>query len=164
MHAYEVEFVPARLSPVRISDAMRAEVQPAPHVPVGDPATPGQGVRIPLTPRLVATFTAEAPLIERAKPFRDPKSGRIVLGVEPVEEAQDSRAIVLLSASSGFAEGLSLLESKGIAVLARGAVGTARQWLMVWPDGAGLAVEDPVREERYKLRRSGADFERVALG
>lgn len=164
MHAYEVEFVPARLSPIRISDAVRAETQPAPHVPVGDPDTPGRGVRIPLTSRLVASFAARAPLIERAKPFRDPKSGRIVLGVEPAEEADDSRAIVLLSASSGFAEGVSLVEATRVAVLAKGSVGAARQWLVLWPDGAGIAVEDPVREERYQLRRSGGDFERVALG
>ena len=161
MQAYEVEFTPSQLPPLRIKDAVRAQTLPAPHVPVGDPSTPGRGVRIPLTSRLVASLNQGAPLIDRAKAYRDPKTGRIVLGVEQAEDARDTRALVLLSASSGFPEGVSVVSREGFILLAKGEVGRTQQLLLIWPEGSGISIEDLVREERYELRRAGDQFDHV---
>lgn len=163
MQAYEVEFAPAQLSPLHIADAIRAETLPIPHVPVGDPATPGKGVRIPLTSRLMASFTQGSPLICRARAYRDPKTGRIVLGVEQAADVHDARAIVLLAASSRFPEGMSVTPQKGVAVLATGQVRNGQQLLLIWPDGGRVTVEDPAHEERYELRRAGDQFDRIKL-
>jgi hypothetical protein len=162
MQAYEVEFAPAQLPPLRITDGVRAHTAPAPHVSVGDVATPGKGVRIPLTSRLAASLNPASPLIGRAKAYRDPKTGAIVLGVEQAEDANDSRALVLLSASSGFPNGISVSRQKGLGLLAQGTVGHAQQLLLIWPDGSTVTVEDRLREERYELRRSGDSFDRVS--
>jgi len=161
MQAFEVEFVSARLSPLKITDAVRAAILPAPHVSVGDPAVPGQGTRIPLTARLAATLARKTPLIGRAKPFRDPKTGSVVLGVEPSEGGEDSRALVLLSASSGFPDGVSVAPRSGVTLLAQGEAGSVRQLLLIWPDGGEVAVSDLMRDERYALHRAGDQFERV---
>ena len=161
MQAYEVEFAPAQLPALRITDAIRAQTAPLPHVSVGDPATPGKGIRIPLTSRLRATFTQGPPLIFRARAFRDPESGKIVLGVEQAADANDARALVLLAASSTFPEGLSVTPQKEVTLLAKGDVRNGQQLLLIWPDGARVAVEDPAREERYELRRTGDQFARV---
>lgn len=164
MQAYHVEFTAGRLSPLQITDGVPAEIHPAPHLPVGDPTTPGQGIRVPLTTRLCAGLDPGAPRIERTKPFRDPKTGAVVLGVEPPEEAADSRALVLLSASSGFPEEVVVNPQKGLACLARGQVGPVRHLLLIWPDGGAVTVEDPVQEERYELTRSGDQFRRSTQG
>jgi len=163
MQAYEVEFAPAQLSPLRITDGVRAQTVPAPHVPVGDTGTPGKGVRIPLTSRLAASLDPASPLIGRAKAYRDPKTGTIVLGVEQAEDGTDSRALVLLSASSGFPNGVSVSRQKGLGLLAQGTVGHAQQLLLIWPDGSAVVVEDHLREERYELRRTGDQFDRVSV-
>jgi hypothetical protein len=163
MQTYDVEFTPASLSPLRITDALRVETRPAPHVAVGDTEAGGKGVRIPLTTRLAGSLNRESPMVGRAKAYRDPQTRQIVLGIEQDEDSQDTRAIVLLSASSGFPEGLAMTPQKGLAVLARGEVGRAQQLLLIWPDGIGVEVEDPVREQRYELRRSGDQFDRRAL-
>jgi hypothetical protein len=163
MQAYEVEFAPAQLHSLHISDAIRAETLPFPHVSVGDPATPGRGVRIPLTSRLMASFIQGEALIGRARAYRDPKSGRIVLGVEQAEEVNDGRALVLLAASSSFPEGVSVAPRKEVRLLAKGDVRNGQQMLLIWPEGGRVAVEDPVREERYELRRAGDQFDRVIL-
>jgi len=163
MQAYELEFAPAQLSPLHIADGIRAETLPRPHVAVGDPATPGKGVRVPLTSRLMASFSQGPPLICRAKAYRDPKSGQIVLGVEQGTEAQEARVLVLLAAVSRFPEGVSVTPQKGVAVLAKGQVRNGQQLLLIWPDGGGVTVEDPAREERYELRRAGDQFDRITL-
>ncbi len=163
MQAYEVEFTPAQLSPLRITDGVRAQTAPAPHVSVGDITTPGKGVRIPLTARLAASLDPASPLIGRAKAYRDPKTGRIVLGVEEDRDEHDTRALVLLSASSGFPDGISVRCQKGLALLAQGAAGHARQVLLIWPEGSEVIVEDSLREERYTLRRTGDQFAPVRL-
>ena len=119
MQAYEVEFAPAQLSPLHIADAIRAETLPLPHVSVGDPATPGKGVRIPLTSRLMASFTQGSPLICRARAYRDPKTGRIVLGIEQAADVHDARALVLLAASSRFPKGYPLPLRRGSPSLRR---------------------------------------------
>jgi hypothetical protein len=118
MQAYEVEFGPAQLSPLHIADAIRAETLPCPHVSVRDPATPRKGVRIPLTSRLMASFTQGSPLICRSGMYRNPKTGQIVLGTERIVNGHDVRAFVLLAASSRFPEGVSITPQKGIAILA----------------------------------------------
>ena len=163
MQAYEVEFAPARLSPLHIADAIRAETRPRPHVSVGDPATPGNGVRIPLTSRLTASFTQGSPLICRAGAYRDPKTRQIVLGAEQAGNGHDARALVLLAASSRFPEGVSVTPQKGVAVLAKGQIRNGQQLLLIWPDGGRITVEDPADEERYELRRAGDQFDRVKL-
>ncbi len=163
MQAYEVEFAPAQLSPLHVTDAIRAESLPLPHVPVGDPATPGRGVRIPLTSRLMASCAPGSALICRARAYRDPKTGRIVLGVEHAEDADDARAIVLLAASSRFPDGVSVTPQKGVAVLAKGQVRNGQQLLLIWADGGRVTVKDPACEERYELRRAGDQFDRVKL-
>jgi hypothetical protein len=132
-------------------------------VSVGDPATPGKGVRIPLTSRLIASFTPGSPLICRARAYRDPKTGRIVLGVEQAADAQDARVLVLLAASSRFADGVSVILQKEVILLAKGQVRNGQQLLLIWPDGGRVTVEDPAREERYELRRTGDHFDRVRL-
>jgi hypothetical protein len=163
MLAYEVEFAPGHLSPLHVADAIRAETLPRPHVAVGDPATPGKGVRIPLTPRLMASFTQGSPLICRAGAFRDPKTGQIVLGAEPAENGHDARALVLLAASSRFPEGVSVTPLKGVAVLAKGQIRNGQQLLLIWSDGGRVAIVDPAGEERYELRRAGDQFDRVKV-
>jgi hypothetical protein len=162
MQAFEVEFAPAQLSPLRITDGVRAQTAPAPHVPVGDTSTPGKGVRIPLTSRLAASLDPASPLIGRAKAFRDPRTGTIVLGVEQAKDGTDSRALVLLSASSGFPDGIAVSRQKGLGLLAQGSVGHGQQLLLIWPDGGTVTVEDRLREERYELRRTGDQFDRVS--
>jgi hypothetical protein len=161
MQAYEVEFTPAQLSPLHITDAVRVQALPALHLSVGDPDIPGKGVRIPLTSRLAASLNQGSLLIDRAKAYRDPKTGRIVLGVEQAEAANETRALVLLSASSGFPEGVSVVPQAGFVLLAKGEVGRAQQLLLIWPDGSGVTIEDPVRHERYELRRTGDQFDQV---
>ena len=163
MQAYEVEFAPAQRSPLHVADAIRAETLPHPHVSVGDPATPGKGVRIPLTSRLMASFTPGSPLICRARAYRDPKTNRIVLGVEQGADAHDARAIVLLAASSRFPEGVSITPQNGVVVLAKGQVRNGQQLLLIWPDGGRVTIEDPAHEERYQLRRAGDQFDRITL-
>ena len=163
MQAYEVEFAPAQLSPLHIADGIHAETLPQPHVSVGDPATPGKGVRIPLTSRLMASFTQGSSLISRARAYRDPKTGRIVLGVEQAADAHDPRALVLLAASSRFPEGVSVTPQKEVVLLAKGQVRNGQQLLLIWPDGGRITIEDPAHEERYELRRAGDQFDRVRL-
>jgi len=163
MQAFEVEFVPAHLSPLHVSDAIRAEVRPRPHVSIGDPATPGKGIRIPLTSRLIAEVTQGPPLISRARAFRDPKTGQIVLGVEQSENGKDGRALVLFAASSRFSEGVSISPQEGVAVLAKGQIYNGEQMLLLWHDGGKLTVQDSAGGERYELRRAGDQFDRVML-
>jgi hypothetical protein len=163
MQAYQVEFVTARQPAMQISDAIRAMTLPHPHIPVGDPATPGRGTRIPLTARLIASFSQGSPLIERAKAFRDPKTGGIVLGVEGEADTEEERALVLLTASNNFPDGLSATPQKEVVLLARGEVRNGQQMLLIWPDGGSILVEDPARDERFALRRSGDQFDRVEM-
>ena len=163
MQAFEVEFAPAQLSPLHISDAIRAEILPRPHVPVGDPTQPGKGIRIPLTSRLTAAVTQASPLISRARAFRDPKTGQIVLGVEEDSDGKDARALVLFAASSRFPEGVAVTPQQGIAVLATGQVHNGQQMLLIWPDGGKVTVEDPAHETRYELCRAGDQFDRTEL-
>ena len=163
MQAYEIEFAPAQLSPLHITDGIRVETLPRPHVSVGDPATPGKGVRIPLTSRLMASFTQGSSLICRARAYRDPKTGRIILGVEQAADVHDARVLVLLAASSPFPEGVSVTPQKEVVLLAKGQVRNGQQLLLIWPDGGRVTVEDAAREERYELRRAGDQFDRVRL-
>jgi hypothetical protein len=163
MQAYQVEFVPAHLPPLRIADAIRPETSPRPHVVVGDPATPGGGTRIPLAARLLAALSSGAPLIQRVKAFRDPKSGGIVLGAESADDPQDGRALVLFSATSNFPDGVTISPGRGITTLAQGAVPHGRQLLLIWPDGETVGVDDPANEARYALRRVGDQFERIVV-
>ena len=163
MQAYQVEFTPAQLSPLSVTDGVRVQTQPVPHVSVGDASTPETGIRIPLTSRLQASLDPATPRIGRAKAYRDPKTGRIVLGVEEAKDEHDTRALVLLSASSGFPDGISVHCQKGLALLAQGAAGHARQMLLIWPEGSEVIVEDSLREERYTLRRTGDHFDPVRL-
>jgi len=162
MQAYEVEFLPAQLSPLHVKDGLRARLHPVPHVAVGDLDTPGRGVRIPLTARLAAALNGNGGLIATAKAFRDPKSGRIVLGVPP-DEAEAGPALVLLSTSTGLPNGVSVVAGKGVHLLAEGERGAARQCLLVWPEGAALTIEDHLREERHELRRIGGEFSRARV-
>jgi hypothetical protein len=161
MQAYEIEFTPAQVPPIRIKDGIRAEKLPQPHVSVGDPATPGHGVRVPMTSRLTGSCNSGALLICRAGAYRDPKSGAIVLGVERPGNARDACALVLLSASSSFPEGVSVTPGREVSLLARGDVRNGQQVLLVWPDGGCVVVEDPAREERHELRRAGDQFDRL---
>jgi len=163
MQAYEVEFTPAQLPPFRITDGIRAQRLPHLHVSVGDPATPGKGVRVPLTTRLAASCNGDAALIARAGAYRDPRSGSIVLGVEQAVDTGDARALVLLAASSSFPEGVSVTPQTEVHLLARGEMRNGQQLLLVWPDGGRVVVEDFAREERYELRRAGDEFDRITL-
>ncbi len=163
MQAYEVEFAPAHLSPLHIADGIRAVTLPRPHVSVGESATPGKGVRIPLTSRLMASFTQGSSLITRAGAYRDPKTGQIVLGAEQSDADHNGRALVLLAASSRFPEGVSVTPQKGVAVLAKGQIRNGQQLLLIWPDGGRVVVEDPASDERYELRRAGEKIDRVKL-
>ena len=163
MQAYEVQFLPAQRPPLHINDAIPAETLPFPHVSVGDPATPGKGARVPLTSRLTASFNQGPSTICRAKAYRDPKTGSVVLGIEQAEGADDSRALVLLAASNGFPEGVTVTPQKEVTLLAKGEVRNGQQLLLIWPDGGRVAVLDPVREERYELHRAGDQFNRVLV-
>jgi len=161
MQLFEVVFSSGQLNPVRISDAIPAEMHPFPHVSVG--TNPDrQGERIPCTGRLVATRNAEQ-LIVRAGVFRDPKSGRIVLGTEK-SNGDDARALVLLSASNTFPEGVAIAPGKGVSVLARGEIKNGEQLLAIWPENATVVIQDTVRDERHELRRVGSQFDRTMLG
>ncbi|HYL81306.1 MAG TPA: hypothetical protein VEU07_10870, partial [Candidatus Acidoferrum sp.] len=163
MQAYEVEFAPAQLHSLHIKDAIRAAASPFPHVSVGDPATPGRGLRVPLTTRLMASLAHAEPAICRAKAYRDPKTHRVVLGVEQAEDVNDPRALVLLAASSSFPDGVSILPQEEVILLAKGEVRNGQQLLLIWPEGGRVAVDDPAREERYELRRAGDQFDRVKM-
>ena len=90
-------------------------------------------------------------------------SGATLPFVQQDKDEDDTRALVLLSASSGFPNGISVLCQKGLALLAEGAAGHARQLLLIWPDGSEVIVEDSLREERYTLRRTGDQFDPVRL-
>ncbi len=158
MQLFEVVFSSGQLNPVRISDAIPAELRPFPHVPVGtNPDSKGE--RVPLTGRLAAMRNTEQ-TITRAGVFRDPKSGRIVLGAEKAN-GDDPRAVVLLSAANTFPEGVAVAPGKGVSVLARGEIKNGEQLLVIWPEDATVVIQDPVREERHELRRSGSQFERT---
>lgn len=163
MQVYEVEFTPQQVPPFRIEDGIRTHALPHLHVSVGDPATPGTVVRIPLTTRLAASCNGGAALIARATAYRDPKSGSVVLGMEPPDAAADTRALVLLAASSTFPEGVSVTLRKEVGVLAKGDMRNGEQLLLIWPDGGKVLVDDPGREARYELRRTGDEFNMVAL-
>jgi hypothetical protein len=158
MQAYEVELVPAQNPPLRIRDAIRADARPYPHVAVGDAAAPEEGLRVPITARLMASCTPEAPSICRAAAYRDPKSGKIVLGVEQGVPENGARALVLFSASSSFPEGVSVTLPKGMRVLGKGPRRNGQQLLVIWPDDERILVADPGREERYEVRRTGDQF------
>lgn len=162
MQAYEVQFTPAQLPPFRITDGIRAQGRPHLHVPVGDPATRNPVVRVPLTMRLAASCNGGAALIARATAYRDPKSGSIVLGMEPAAGADDARALVLLTASSTFPEGVTVTPRKDVGLLVAGEIRNGQQLLLIWPDGGTVLVEEPGREERYTLRRTGDDFGMVS--
>jgi hypothetical protein len=163
MQAYEVEFTPAQVPPFRITDGIHMQGRPHPHVSVGDPATPDTVVRVPLTTRLAASCNGGAALIARATAYRDPKSGSIVLGMDPATAADDARALVLLAASSTFPEGVSVTPRKDVGLLAKGTMRNGQQLLLIWPDGGTVLVEEPGREQRYELRRTGDEFAMVAI-
>lgn len=163
MQAYEVDFTPAQMPPLRIRDGIRAERTPHPHVAVGEAGPSGNGFRVPLTSRLAAAMSTEAPLISRAGAYRDPKSGAVVLGSERDAERDASLALVKLAVSNGFPEGMSVTPGTDVRILARGEGRTGRQFLLVWPDGGTVVVEDPVREERHEIRRAGDQFDRLPL-
>jgi hypothetical protein len=163
MQVFEVEFIPSQVPPLRIKDAILAEKLPQSHISVGDPATPGKGVRVPLTARLTASGNEGIVAIRRAGAYRDPKSGRIVLGEEPAGDGNDPRALVRLAAWSSFPEGVSVVLEKKVHVLAKGEIRNGQQFLLIWPDGGTVVVEDLAREERYELRRAGDQFDRVVL-
>jgi hypothetical protein len=162
MQAYEVKFTPAQRPPLQIADGIRAVSHPQPHVAVGDAAA-GQGIQIPLTARLTASCTPDTPLIGRANAYRDPKSGRIVLGVESAENGDDDRALVLLAAASAFPDGVAMAPEKNVIILAAGEVRNGRQMLLIWPEGGRVLVSDPGRDERYALCRTGDQFAPVLL-
>ena len=160
MQAFAIEFSPGQLNPVRITDAIVAELHPFPHVPLGtDPDKKGE--RVPLTGRLAATRTPEQ-LIARAGVFRDPKTGRIVLGMEQTN-GEDPRALVLLTAANSFPEGVAVSPGTGVSVLARGEIRNGEQVLLIWPENGAVVIQDPVREERHELRRTGTQFDRVLI-
>jgi hypothetical protein len=163
MQVYEVEFTPAELPPFRIADGIRPHARPHLHVSVGDPATPGAVVRVPLTTRLATSCNGGTALIARATAYRDPKSGSIVLGVEPPDAAADPRALVLLAASSTFPEGVRVTPRREVGLLAKGDMRKGQQLLLIWPDGEKVLVDDPGREACYELRRTGDEFDMVAL-
>lgn len=158
MQAYEVELLPAQIPPLRIRDAIRADARPYPHVAVGDATASEQSVRIPITARLMAACNGEAPSICRAAAYRDPTSGKIILGVEQGTQENGSRALVLFSASSSFPEGVSVSLPKRVGVLGKGAMRNGQQFLLLWPEGERIVIEDPAREERYEVRRTGDQF------
>lgn len=158
MQAYEVELVPAQIPPLRIRDAIRADARPYPHVAVGDAATLEESVRVPITSRLMASCAPESPSISRAAAYRDPKSGKIVLGVEQNGEENGARALVLFSASSRFPDGVAVTLPKGIRVLGKAARRNGQQLLLIWPEDERIVVADPGREERYEVRRTGDQF------
>lgn len=158
MQAYEVELVPAQIPPLRIRDAIRAEARPYPHVAVGEAAAPEEGVRVPITARLMALCGPEAPSLCRAAAYRDPQSGKIVLGVEQVAQENGARALVLFSASSSFPDGVSVSLPKRMRVLGKGTRRNGQQLLLIWPENERIVVEDPGREERYEVRRTGDQF------
>ena len=163
MQAYQVEFNPALRSPLRIEDAIRVQTVPAPHVSVGDPATPGKGCRIPLTVRLIAGLDRAAPAVTRAKVYRDPKTSQFVLGIEQGDNGADARAIVLLSTATSPPGDAVVSLPKGLGLLAQGNVGHTRQFLLLWPEGSTITVEDPILEQRYALQRVGGEFTRTTL-
>ncbi len=163
MQAFEVEFTPAMRSPLRIEDAIRVQTVPAPHVLVGEPGTPGKGQRIPMTIRLIAALDHAKPLIARAKVFRDPKTSQFVLGIDPGDNGAETRAIVLLSTTTSPPGDAVVVLPREVIPLAQGAVGHARQHLLVWPEGSEIVVEDPILEQRHALRRTGGEFLRTIL-
>ena len=158
MLAFGVEFTPAQRPPLRITDGIPAATSPHPHVSVGNPATPDKGMRVPLTSRLGASCVGATPLLRRAGAYRDPKTARVVLGVEPATQASETRALVLLSASSSFPEGVAVTPRAGVGLLAKGETTHGQQLLLIWPEGGRVVVEDPGREEQYELFRTGEDF------
>ena len=119
MQAYAVEFLPARRPPLRITDGVSASPLPHPHLVVGESGGAGKSARIPLTARLVASSRGNGTTIHRAGIYRDPKSGRIVLGVEHAPDETDARALVLLAASSSFPDGVSVIPEKTIGLISR---------------------------------------------
>jgi len=163
MQAYAVEFLPARRPPLRITDGVSASPLPHPHLVVGESGGAGKSARIPLTARLVASSRGNGTTIHRAGIYRDPKSGRIVLGVEHAPDETDARALVLLAASSSFPDGVSVIPEKTIGLIAQGEMQKGQQLLLIWPDGDRVVVEDPAREERYAILRSGDQFESILL-
>jgi hypothetical protein len=163
MQAYQVEFTPAQMPPLRIADAIPVETRPRPHVVVGDSATTGAGTRIPLAARLLASLPPDAPAIRRVTPYRDPKSGVVVLGAEQDAAAPDPRALVLLTATSNFPDGVTVTPGTGVSALAQGTVHHGWQMLLIWPEGGSVVVDDPAREARHSLRRIGDQFERTVL-
>jgi len=132
-------------------------------VAVGDGTAPERRVRVPITARLLAACASGTSAISRAAAFRDPKSGRIVLGVESDAQENGSRALVLFSASSSFPEGVSVTLPKGVGVLGRGVMRNGQQVLLIWPEGERVVVEDPAREARYEVRRTGDQFGLAAM-
>jgi hypothetical protein len=83
--------------------------------------------------------------------------------MEQADDARDNRALVLLSTKSGALGGVSVLLPKDVSLLAEGEREGGRQLLLIWPDGAGIAVEDTIREQRHELRRQGDEFARTTV-
>jgi hypothetical protein len=127
-------------------------------VAVGSGVAPDEGQRVPITARLMASCAAGTPSIGRAVAYRDPKSGTIVLGVEQGVQENGARALVLFSASSSFPEGVAVTTPTSIRVLGKGPRRNGQQLLLIWPEGERILVEDPGREERYEVRRTGDQF------
>ena len=163
MQAFTLDFLPARRPPLRITDGLPAVALPHPHVAVGETGQADKVARVPITPRLATLSRERDTLINRAGVYRDPKTGRIVLGVEPSGAGTETRALVLLAASSSFPDGVSIVPEKVVGVIAQGEIRNGRQVLLTWPDGGQVIVEEPAREARYALRRSGDQFDSVPL-
>jgi hypothetical protein len=163
MQVFALDFLPARRPSLRIVDGLPAATHPHPHVIVGEAAATAQVARIPMTPRLAAIAREGNATVGRAGVYRDPKTGRIVLGIESSTDRTDTRALVLLAASSSFPDGVSVIPEKTVGVIAQGDVRNGRQYLFTWPDGAQVVIEEPAREARYAIRRSGDQFESVPL-
>jgi hypothetical protein len=163
LFAYQVDFLPGQLSPIRVKDGLEAELRPRPHISVGDPEAAGNGARVPLAARLASVVNVNGRRVARAKVYRDPGSGQIVLGADESGDGTGTSAIVLLSASTGFPDGVSIQPSKGLSVLAQGERGRVRQCLLIWPDGAGVTIHDHLRNESHELRRTGEDFKHTSV-
>ena len=58
---------------------------------------------------------------------------------------------------------MSVIPEKTIGLIAQGEMQNGQQLLLIWPDGDRVVVEDPAREERYAILRSGDQFESILL-
>jgi len=155
MQAYELEFVPAQLSPLHIADGIRAETsRPTCRRDPPRPERASDSVR----PRLMASFTQEPPLIFARRRIGTPRAAGSSSALSRIRTRRMPVPSSWLAAVSRFPEGVSVTPRKASPFTRRARFATGSNCSDL-PDGGGVTVRRPRARRAVRVRRAGDQFE-----